>query len=86
MYILTEAHLTRLRTALTRAQKVGPVNTREARVRAATRTINACETAYRVFEAKGYPDTWSNWQRAFDDAADVITRETGKFPIGGNPF
>ena len=75
MYILTQRELTALRSALTRAQKKDPVA-----------TIAACEKAYRVFESKGYPDCWSNWQRAFDDASETITRETGRYPIGGNPF
>ena len=30
--------------------------------------IAECDRAFKVFEDMGYPDDWSRWQRAKDDA------------------
>jgi hypothetical protein len=56
-YTLTNAELKSLKAALTRAKKKGP----DAVVAEANRAMG-------IFEAKGYPDCWSDWERAKDDA------------------
>jgi hypothetical protein len=41
---------------------------------AAEKVIAEVDKATAVFEAKGYPDSWSNWDRAKDDAWLVLIR------------
>jgi hypothetical protein len=57
-YTLTQKEFVQLKTQLTKAIKSG----NHARI------IEVCDTAFAIFEQKGYPDNWSNWQRAKDDA------------------
>lgn len=57
-YTLTQKEFSQLKTQLTKAVKSG----NHARI------IQVCNKAFDVFEQKGYPDNWSNWQRARDDA------------------
>lgn len=30
--------------------------------------VYECKRAFAIFESKGFPDDWSRWQRALDDA------------------
>ncbi len=50
--------------ALTRAKKQGPYE-----------VILAVRDAYGAFTGVGWPDCWSLWQRAFDDALWDLRRE-----------
>lgn len=63
-YTLTQKELTGLRSKLTRAQ-----NSKDPK-----KVIATVDAAFAVFEAKGYPDQWSNWQRAKDDATFELQR------------
>ena len=53
------ANLRRQRSALTRAQKTGDPD----------EVMAAAERALRSFDIHGWPDQWSDFQRARDDAA-----------------
>jgi len=57
-YTLTQAEFVRLKSRLTRV-----VNSKDN-----DKIIAECDRAIAIFEEKGYPDNWSNWQRAKDDA------------------
>ena len=56
-YTLTQQEFRTLKSRLTRAKKKGP----EA-------VIAECDRALAIFEDKGYPDRWNDWQRAKEDA------------------
>jgi hypothetical protein len=62
--------LPKLRSALTRAK-----NSKDN-----DKVIAACKHAFARFEIIGYPDQWSNWQRARDDAEN---NKRMKRPFGG---
>lgn len=55
---LTQREFTQLKSKLTRAK-----NTKDP-----DKITKACDEAFAVFEAKGYPDNWHMWERAKDDA------------------
>ena len=57
-YTLTQKEFVQLKTKLTRA-----INSKDY-----NRIIRTCNEALAIFEEKGSPDSWSNWQRAKDDA------------------
>lgn len=57
-YTLDAATYRRLKSNLTRA-----VNSKRL-----DRIESACAEAFETFEREGYPDDWSRWQRARDDA------------------
>lgn len=68
-YRLSAKELRELKSKLTRAVKQGdPVNIRKV-----------CEEALDIFEEKGYPDCWSNWDRALTDANFSKARTNGIF-------
>jgi len=58
--------LRKQRGNLTRAKKKGP-----------QAVIDCCNAAFRCFEIVGYPDQWSEFQRAKDDA-EVEIRMAGR--------
>lgn len=70
-YTLTQAELTKLRASLTRAKNSGDPN----------KVIRECNKALARFEEVGYPDCWSNWERAKMDAEFEKSRQnrTGLF-------
>lgn len=63
-YAAMKVELPKLKAALTRAQKKGP----EAVLAEVTR-------AFERFEVIGYPDCWSMWERAKDDAKYEAQRQ-----------
>jgi len=56
--------MSRHKAALTRAENTGDP----------TRIIAACDAAFADFEQVGWPDCWSRWQRAKDDAMLIRAR------------
>lgn len=66
-YSLTQAEYKTLKSNLTRA--INSTNN--------DRIIKTCNEAMTIFEAKGYPDSWSNWERAKEDAEAAKRRESG---------
>ena len=54
---MRRAH-SRQKAALTRAVRTGDANT----------IRNTCRDAVRAWNATAWPDDWSNWQRALNDA------------------
>lgn len=66
-YSLSPAEYKKLKSKLTRA-----VNSKNN-----DNIIKTCNEALDIFEAKGYPDSWSNWERAKDDAESAKRRERG---------
>jgi hypothetical protein len=63
-YTLTQSELSQLKSKLTRA-----LNSRDCQ-----KIKKTAEEALAIFEQKGYPDSWSRWQRAKDDAEFAISR------------
>lgn len=57
-YELSQKELTTLRRRLTAA-----VNSKDQQ-----KIVSTCDAAMRVFEQKGFPDDWSRWERAKQDA------------------
>ena len=57
-YTLTKEEYRRLKGRLTRA-----INSKND-----DKIIAECNYAFSVFEKYGYPDDWSRWKRAKDDA------------------
>ena len=68
-YSLTQAEYKTLKSNLTRA-----INSKNN-----DRIIKTCNEAERIFDAKGYPDSWSNWERAKEDAEAAKRREAGRW-------
>ena len=66
-YTLSQAEYTKLKSKLTRA-----INSKNN-----DSIIKTCNEALAIFEAKGYPDSWSNWERAKEDAESAKRRESG---------
>ena len=73
-YAQAKAKSPALKAALTRARKqVGSAHY--------PAVLAACRAAVKEWELWGaWPDNWSNWQRALDDAACQHMRLTGKMP------
>ena len=65
-YTLTQAEFVRLKSRLTRV-----VNSKDN-----DKIIAECNRANAIFEEKGFPDNWSDWQRAKDDAEFAKGRTT----------
>lgn len=64
-YALAKSEHSKLKAALTRAQKKGY-----------NAVLATCRTAVARWDVWGaWPDNWSNWQRALDDAALKQNRE-----------
>lgn len=61
-YILTQREYRRLKGRLTRA-----LNTRDPR-----KIRQEARYGLAIFERDGYPDEWSRWQRAYDDAGFAL--------------
>jgi len=59
MYALTPREYRALKSALTRALRSG----------SRQKVLETCRKAFLTFEALGYTDDWSRWQRAQDDAS-----------------
>lgn len=57
-YTLTQKEFVNLKSRLTRV-----VNGKDN-----DKIIAEVDRALAIFEEKGYPDSWSNWERAKDDA------------------
>jgi len=66
-YTLNQAEYTKLKSKLTRA-----INSKNN-----DNIIKTCNEALAIFEIHGYPDSWSNWERAKDDAESAKRRESG---------
>jgi hypothetical protein len=58
-YLLSPHEYRALKGALTRALRSG----------SRQRVLETCQKAFLTFEALGYPDDWSRWERAKDDAS-----------------
>lgn len=58
-YTLTQNEYKSLKSRLTRA-----INSQNQQ-----NIIAECNRALAIFEQKGYPDDWSRWERAKDDAS-----------------
>jgi hypothetical protein len=85
-YTLTQAEYKRLKTRLTtRINKMKKVQARahyarpfpsaelkEQVVFEAKQVIAEADYALKIFEEKGSPDQWSNWELAKDDAQSLI--------------
>ena len=57
-YTLSKKELTNLKRARTRAEKTGDPE----------KIIAEVNRAFGIFDEKGWPDNWSDWQRAKNDA------------------
>lgn len=64
MYTLTQRQYRAMKSSLTRS-----INTGDPR-----RVLATTSKAMAIFEDQGYPDDWSRWQRAAEDARLVLTR------------
>ena len=85
-YTLTQDEYKRLKTRLTgrlnkmkktqaMAHEVRPFPTKEQKEKVvfeAKQVISEVDYALRIFEEKGSPDSWANWERAKDDAQSLI--------------
>lgn len=56
--------VSRHQAILARAKEIGPMT-----------VIAVCERAYRDFDKAGYPDNWTDWQQAQQDAMIQIRRK-----------
>lgn len=83
-YTLTKMEFSNLKRRLTAAQN----KLKNARLAggyldietAADKVIAEVDKANGVFESKGFPDDWSRWERAKDDAraAKLVSRRGGR--------
>lgn len=70
-YARAQANGLKLKAALTRAEKKGYAA-----------VLTACKAAVVEWEAWGaWPDNWSRWQRALDDAAFTHSRNGGTLTL-----
>ena len=58
-YTLSQGEYKNLKSRLTRA-----INSKDHK-----RIVDECDRAIAIFDDKGYPDDWSRWQRAKEDAS-----------------
>ena len=68
-YTLTPKEFTTLKSRLTRV-----VNTKNHE-----KIIEECDRAFEIFEKKGYPDNWSDWQRAKTDAEFALQMQKSRW-------
>ncbi len=68
-YTLTRRELSILKGRLTRAIKTGDPR----------KVLAECTRAYGTFDAKGWPDCWTRWQIARDDARTQLAWDDGWF-------
>lgn len=77
-YKLSEVEYTSLKRRLTFTQNslrmANSEGSLDAIKAAAEKVIAEVDKATAVFEAKGYPDAWRNWDRAKYDARLVLSR------------
>jgi hypothetical protein len=77
-YTLSNVEYTSLKRRLTASQSQLRIATTKgdstAIKSAAEKVIAEVDKANDVFERKGYPDAWANWDRAKDDARLVLSR------------
>jgi predicted nucleic acid-binding Zn ribbon protein len=57
-YTLSPKELRELKSQLTKAVKSGDYQ----------RIVRVAENALEIFDQKGYPDCWADWERALSDA------------------
>jgi len=67
-YTLTQQEFRNLKSALTRV-----VNSKDN-----DKIIAECDRAMKIFNQKGWPDNWSNWERAKQDAV-FANQRAGKW-------
>jgi hypothetical protein len=81
-YTLSKVEYTSLKRRLTVAQSQMRIATSDgdadAVKAAAEKIITEVDKAYAVFERKGYPDAWSAWERARDDARQASSLRGAK--------
>jgi hypothetical protein len=66
-YAAMQAELPKLKAALTRAKKAGPL-----------KVLEAVEHAFNRFDAIGYPDAWHTWKMAAFDARGAYARNADR--------
>lgn len=57
-YTLDQKEFTRLKGRLTRVENKGD----------SAKIIAECDYAFKIFDEKGYPDSWHHWNIAREDA------------------
>lgn len=76
--MLNDKKLTTMKAALTRATKAVDAAEKRADVEAQREAINKliklCNDALRFFESTFHPDCWRKWERAKDDAEQLLRR------------
>lgn len=65
-YTLTNAEYQGLKSKLARTIKTA---------RYMSQIVDVCDEAFAIFDKKGYPDSWEDWQRAKEDAQVQIARD-----------
>ena len=82
MPTLTQAEYSNLKRRLTTLRnKLEKATNAEDKRAVATKIVGECNHADAVFERKGYPDQWSAWTRAKDDARTLIQRVDAGLPV-----
>lgn len=71
MYTLTQREFSTLKMTLTKAQRRFQ---REETRDNALKLRETASDALKIFHEKGYPDAWSRWQRAYEDAEYYLLR------------
>jgi hypothetical protein len=73
-YTLTQREYVSLKSRLTKA-----INSKKYQ-----NIVSECDRALAIFFEKGYPDDWSRWERAKEDASLQLRRAVGSTPYYGD--
>lgn len=81
-YTLTQKEYSNLKRRLTTVRNRAAKETaKERKINALKEVVDECRYATRIFESKGYPDAWSTWERAREDAELAIRRLEAGLPV-----
>lgn len=74
-YTLAQSEYSNLKRRLTAVRnKVAKAKTDVERIAAHKQVIAECDHATAIFEAKGFPDSWANWECCKKDSEWLISR------------
>ena len=65
---LSQREYSRLKSRLTRAKNALARSPQEHKATQAAKVVAEVDYALTVFDARGYPDQWHDWERSKEDA------------------
>lgn len=86
-YSLTQKEFVDLKRRLTLVQNKAKKAVDPAeRLGALRKVVFECRRADEIFQEKGYPDSWSRWERAGEDARFEIERLLRQYDLNNGQY